>query len=147
MTFLPSHGVANFPLPKTNATGAFTLAITAPITDSPHFSAAFTYCKTLVPSGNQGPTITPADEADHLKAVASMRSHGFPGPDNLKEQGALRHPGEHQSEFDPIRAGDPDLSTVDSGRSPRQWLGWRVNDHGLVPEAVAPVTVASGLRR
>lgn len=74
-----SHGVASFPLPVTHATGTFTLAITPAITHSPHFHSAFAYCRTLVPNSNEGPTITPADEADYLKAVACLRSHGFDG--------------------------------------------------------------------
>ena len=49
---------------------------------SPRFNAAFKACKHLASPGKGsapgGPTITPADQADYLKAVACMRSHGFP---------------------------------------------------------------------
>jgi len=49
---------------------------------SPQFNAAFKACKHLASAGKGsppgGPTITPADQAAYLKAVACMRSHGFP---------------------------------------------------------------------
>ena len=49
---------------------------------SEQFNAAFKACKHLASPGKGsapgGPTITPADQADYLKAVACMRSHGFP---------------------------------------------------------------------
>jgi hypothetical protein len=49
---------------------------------SPRFNAAFKACKHLTSAGKGfatgGPTITPADQAYYLKAVACMRSHGFP---------------------------------------------------------------------
>lgn len=48
---------------------------------SPQFTAAFAACKHLLTGkggASGGPTITPADQADYLKAVACMRSHGFP---------------------------------------------------------------------
>ena len=49
---------------------------------SPQFTAATNACKHLAPHGggpSSGQTITPAQQADYLKAVACMRSHGFPG--------------------------------------------------------------------
>ena len=49
--------------------------------NSPQFTAANKACKHLVPkkgSGASGSTITPADQADYLKAAACMRSHGVP---------------------------------------------------------------------
>jgi hypothetical protein len=49
---------------------------------SPQYAAAFKACKHLMVLGKSGAsggkTITPADQADYLKAVACMRSHGFP---------------------------------------------------------------------
>lgn len=49
---------------------------------SPQFTAAVKACAHLLPPGKVGApggnTITPADQADYLKAVACMRSHGFP---------------------------------------------------------------------
>jgi hypothetical protein len=48
---------------------------------SAQFTAAFKACKHLT-GGNlsaaRGNTITPADQADYLRAVVCMRSHGFP---------------------------------------------------------------------
>lgn len=73
-----SHGVANFPSPVTNASGGFTLPITSAMTHSPHFGTAYAYCRTLVPSSRQALAITPADQADYLKAAACLRSHGYP---------------------------------------------------------------------
>jgi hypothetical protein len=48
---------------------------------SPQFRAAFNACKHLtgVKGGlSEGPAITPADQADYLKAVGCMRTHGYP---------------------------------------------------------------------
>jgi hypothetical protein len=49
---------------------------------SPQFDAAYKACKYLTSPGKGsaagGNTITPADQADYLKAAACMRSHGFP---------------------------------------------------------------------
>jgi hypothetical protein len=48
---------------------------------SPRFAAAFKACKYLTRAGKGapgGPTITPADQADYLKAVACLRTHGYP---------------------------------------------------------------------
>jgi hypothetical protein len=47
---------------------------------SPRFTAANNACKYLVPKGGTpgADTITPADQADYLKAAACMRSHGIP---------------------------------------------------------------------
>jgi hypothetical protein len=49
--------------------------------NSRQFHAAFNACKHLTGvkgSLSEGPTITPADQADYLKGVACMRSHGYP---------------------------------------------------------------------
>ena len=49
---------------------------------SPRFTAAYKACKHLASPGKGsapgGSTITPADQAGYLRAVACMRSHGFP---------------------------------------------------------------------
>jgi hypothetical protein len=78
-----THGVPNMPDPTFNGRHA-TLAITPSSgvdPSSPQFAAASNACKHLVFKGgaSEGPTITPADQADYLQAVACMRSHGFPG--------------------------------------------------------------------
>jgi hypothetical protein len=78
-----THGEPNMPEPSFNGRHA-TLDITPSSgvdPSSPQFTAATKACEHLVSNGgaSAGPTITPADQADYLKAVACMRSHGFPG--------------------------------------------------------------------
>jgi hypothetical protein len=79
-----THGEPNMPEPSFNGQHA-TLHITPNSgvdPGSPQFTAATNACKHLAPHGggpSNGQTITPADQADYLKAVACMRSHGFPG--------------------------------------------------------------------
>jgi hypothetical protein len=78
-----THGEPNMPEPTFNGRHA-TLAITPSSgvdPNSPQFSAATKACKHLVRQGGAatgGQAITPAQQADYLKAVACMRSHGFP---------------------------------------------------------------------
>jgi hypothetical protein len=78
-----THGEPNMPDPTFSGRHA-TLAITPSSgvdPTSPQFSAATKACQHLVPQGGAatgGPAITPAQQADYLKAVACMRSHGFP---------------------------------------------------------------------
>lgn len=87
-----THGVPNFPTPVTVANnGGIHVSIRIPsaITNSPQFQSAQAHCRGLLPSGTEGPTITPADQADYLKGVACMRSHGFhdfPDPTISKNQ-------------------------------------------------------------
>ena len=72
-----SHGVPNFPEPQTTGSGV-RLNLTPAIANSPKFKSAMKHCRSLLPNGGVGPTITPADKADYLKGVACMRSHGYP---------------------------------------------------------------------
>jgi hypothetical protein len=78
-----THGEPNLPEPTFNGRHA-TLAITPSSgvdPSSPQFSAATNACQHLVRQGGTataGQAITPAQQADYLKAVACMRSHGFP---------------------------------------------------------------------
>ena len=48
--------------------------------NSPQFTKANNTCQELLPKGGTsgGQTITPAEQADYLKAAACMRSHGVP---------------------------------------------------------------------
>jgi hypothetical protein len=79
-----THGEPNMPEPTFNGRHA-ALHITPNSgvdPGSPQFTAATNACKHLAPHGggpSTGQTITPAEQADYLKAVACMRSHGFPG--------------------------------------------------------------------
>jgi hypothetical protein len=86
-----THGEPNMPDPTFNGRHA-TLEITPNSGVDPsssQFSAATNACKHLVRDGgglSGGQTITPAEQADYLKAVACMRLHGFPGfPDPVFE--------------------------------------------------------------
>lgn len=48
---------------------------------SPQFATAQAACRNLLPVGVLPPletTLTPAEQADYLKAVACLHSHGFP---------------------------------------------------------------------
>jgi hypothetical protein len=79
-----THGEPNMPDPTFNGRHA-TLHInpnSGVDPSSPQFSAATNVCQRLAPHQGGTPggqTITPAEQADYLKAVACMRSHGFPG--------------------------------------------------------------------
>jgi hypothetical protein len=72
-----SHGVANFPMPPASGAGHVHLVIPQAIAESPHYQSALARCRSLLPRAGEGPTITPADQADYLRGVACMRSHGF----------------------------------------------------------------------
>jgi hypothetical protein len=84
-----THGEPNMPEPNFSG-GHINININASSgvdPSSPQFTAASNVCKRLLPTGgpsaSNGNTITPADQADYLKAAACMRSHGisnFPDP-------------------------------------------------------------------
>jgi hypothetical protein len=69
---------------------------------SPQFAAASNACKQLLPKSgsSEANTITPADQADYLKAVACMRSHGFPDfPDPVFQNNSVTF-NAHGSDID-----------------------------------------------
>jgi hypothetical protein len=77
-----THGEPNMPEPSFNGRHA-TLDIdpgSGVNPSSPQFAAATTACGHLLAKGGTSPatTITPADQDKYLKAVACMRSRGFP---------------------------------------------------------------------
>ncbi len=76
-----THGVPSFPEPQITSKGV-SIKIGPGQGVNPKsatFQSAQSNCRTLLPAGGGvGPTITPADQADYLKGVACMRSHGFP---------------------------------------------------------------------
>lgn len=76
-----SHGIAKFPQPQITANRASIQISPASGIDpkSPRFRAAQSACKHYLPNGGVAPTITAADQADYLKAVACMRAHGITG--------------------------------------------------------------------
>jgi hypothetical protein len=61
--------------------------------NSPQYAAAYKACKHLLPNNgapSQGQSITPAGQADYLKAAACMRKHGIPDfPDPTFRNGAV----------------------------------------------------------
>lgn len=76
-----SHGIAKFPQPQITA-HSVSLRITPSSgidPKSPRFRAAQSACRHFLPNGGVAPTITPADQADYLKAVTCMRNHGITG--------------------------------------------------------------------
>jgi hypothetical protein len=78
-----THGVPNMPEPTIDASGMHLSATIGSGFDpnTPQFAAANKQCMHLVPRRGGVPpasTITPADQADYLKATACMRSHGIP---------------------------------------------------------------------
>jgi hypothetical protein len=80
-----THGEPNMPEPDVTKSGSHVAvninASSGIDPNSPQFAAATNACKHLLPNDgvpSKGQTITPADQADYLKAVVCMRSHGFP---------------------------------------------------------------------
>jgi hypothetical protein len=89
-----THGEPNMPDP--NGTGSSVHISITPGSgvnpNSPQFTRATNACKHLLPSGgaSQGSSITAADQADYLKAVVCMRSHGVPDfPDPSFQNGSV----------------------------------------------------------
>jgi hypothetical protein len=79
-----THGEPNMPDPVIDGRSAHISIQAGSGVDprSPRFIAAVKACRHLIPAGKGGipgeSTITPADQADYLKAVACMRTHGYP---------------------------------------------------------------------
>jgi hypothetical protein len=103
-----SHGVANFPDPQISHNGNSTsvkIAIPAGsnFKGNPKLRSADQACRKLLPNaGNQvnPPTLTPAQQAQYLKAAACIRSHGVPNfPDPTFSGGGvhLAHQGLNES--------------------------------------------------
>jgi hypothetical protein len=81
-----THGVPNMPEPVVDGRHVHITVTPALDPNSPRFVAAYKACKHLLPNdgGPSADPITPADQADYLRAVACMRSHGFPNfPDPM----------------------------------------------------------------
>jgi hypothetical protein len=75
-----THGEPNMPEPAIEGHSVSIVVTPGLDPNSPKFIAANKACKHVLPNNgvSKGATITPADQADYLKAVACMRSHGFP---------------------------------------------------------------------
>jgi hypothetical protein len=59
--------------------------------NAPHFAAAYDACRHLLPNnGVPRNRVTPADQADYIRAAACMRSHGVPNfPDPVFKDGSV----------------------------------------------------------
>ncbi len=82
-----SHGVPQFPDPTNNGTSLRIGPGTGVNASSTQFRSAQASCGYLLPDGDGGgalgPTLTPAEQLDYLKAAACVRAHGianFPDP-------------------------------------------------------------------
>jgi hypothetical protein len=84
-----THGEPNMPEPSISQSGGHTnvnVSVGSGVDpNSPQFTRTYSVCKHLLPNNGvaKATTITPADQADYLKGVACMRSHGisnFPDP-------------------------------------------------------------------
>jgi hypothetical protein len=78
-----THGLPGFPTPDIHGRSVRIVITPGSGVDpnSPQFAAATNACKHLLPGHgvpSNGPTITPADQADYIKAAACVRSHGVP---------------------------------------------------------------------
>ncbi len=91
-----SHGELNFPDPTSS--GVFDgsklkqLGARGQLRSVSQLRAAQRECNHLLPNGVPlaVQTITPAEQADYLRAAACMRSHGFPGfPDPAFHNGGV----------------------------------------------------------
>jgi hypothetical protein len=103
-----SHGVANFPDPviKQSANGtSVAIRVTPALSGNPKFKSAQQACGKLLPGGGgAGPgtqaPLTPAQQAQYLKAAACIRSHGLPNfPDPTFSGGGVHidHQGLNES--------------------------------------------------
>jgi hypothetical protein len=75
-----AHGVPGFPDPDGSGDIPKLQVVNARNSNPSRFDSANVACRGLLPVGgpHQEPTITPAEQADYLKAAQCMRSHGFP---------------------------------------------------------------------
>jgi len=108
-----THGEPNMPEPDFNG-GHVSINITGGSgvdPSSPQFARANKACEHLVPTkggASGGNTITPADQADYLKAVACMRSHGIPNfPDPSFEDNSVEF-----NETTPIDTNSPQYKSA-----------------------------------
>ena len=86
-----THGEPDMPEPVVEGRSVHITITPGLDPSSPQFTAANNACKHLLPdNGVPSGTITPADQADYLKAATCMRSHGVPNfPDPVFENGSV----------------------------------------------------------
>ncbi|HEV3322705.1 MAG TPA: hypothetical protein VG147_11040 [Solirubrobacteraceae bacterium] len=100
-----AHGVPNFPEPKVSTNGnqvKVAIGIDPSISGNPHFKSAQQACRKLLPGVGPGsqPVVSPAEQAQYLKAAACVRAHGVPNfPDPTFSGGGvhLAHQGLNES--------------------------------------------------
>ncbi|HEY5260667.1 MAG TPA: hypothetical protein VIJ33_00980 [Solirubrobacteraceae bacterium] len=100
-----SHGVPNFPEPQISQKGSevnVRMAVPAGVGGTPKFKGADQACRKLLPSGGPGnqPVVSPAEQAQYLKAAACIRTHGMPNfPDPTFSAGGVHiaHQGLNES--------------------------------------------------
>ncbi|HEY1457043.1 MAG TPA: hypothetical protein VGF15_00870 [Solirubrobacteraceae bacterium] len=100
-----SHGLPNFPEPQISQHGggvSVKMAVPASVGGNPKFKSADQACRKLLPAGGPGnqPVVSPAEQAQYLKAAACVRSHGLPNfPDPTFSGGGvhLDHQGLNES--------------------------------------------------
>jgi hypothetical protein len=102
------HGVPNFPEPQVSEHGnsvSIKMAVPASLGHNPKFKTAQTACRKLLPGGgpgNQAP-LTPAQQAQYLKAAACIRSHGVPNfPDPTFSGGGVHIEHQNLNESSPV---------------------------------------------
>ncbi|HTW06606.1 MAG TPA: hypothetical protein VME46_03800 [Acidimicrobiales bacterium] len=72
------HGVSAFPDPIVSGS-AIRMVLPSSIANSPGFKSARAACRAYAPPQLGAPNITPAQQADYLKAAQCMRDHGIQG--------------------------------------------------------------------
>ncbi len=92
-----AHGVPNFPNPQVSQNGnsvKVAIRVNPGETNSPKFGSAQKACRSLLPSGNgRDPILSPALQAQYLKAAACIRAHGVPSfPDPVFTNGGAHIP-------------------------------------------------------
>jgi hypothetical protein len=104
-----SHGVPNFPDPQISRNGnevRVKLAIPAGVgAGNPKLSSAHQACRKLLPGGGPGrqPVVSPAEQAQYLKAAACVRAHGLPDfPDPTFAGGGVHIDHQGLNESSPV---------------------------------------------
>lgn len=102
-----AHGVPNFPDPKVSTNGnevKVAIGINPSISSNPHFKSAQEACRKLLPGGpGSQPAVSPAEQAQYLKAAACIRAHGLPNfPDPTFSGGGVHIPHQDLNENSPV---------------------------------------------
>jgi hypothetical protein len=108
-TCMHSRGVPSFPEPQISQHGSeVRVKMVAPVgafKGDPKFTAAAQACRKLLPSGGPSsqPAVSPAEQAQYLKAAACIRSHGVPNfPDPTFAGGGVHLDHKALNESSPV---------------------------------------------